>query len=177
MVRQTKLSTLLFLMLFFTACNGDPFHNRSGAIPMLPFSDTELGIQGNRPFHCTQVGSGSYDCTDLNPVGNPVTMNQLAFDGSLEELEELLSQQVDAPVPTTEVDVYQSAQLSWKLYTLETPLKELGPSTYHIQLALAEDEVRCYLIALATQSEDYQADKKMYDAIYNHALYAFKSVE
>lgn len=104
-------------------------------------------------------------------------MNQLAFDGSLEELEELLSQQVDTPVPTTELDVYQSAQLSWKLYTLETPLKEFGPSTFHIQLALAEDEVRCYLIALTTLPEDYQADKKMYDAIYNHALYAFKSVE
>lgn len=177
MVRRTKLSILLFLMLFFTACNGDPFHNRSGAIPMLPFSDTELGIQGNRPFHCTQVGSGVYDCTDLNPAGNPVIMDQLAFDASLEELVELVSQQVDTPVPTTESGVYRSAELSWKLYTLETAIKDLGENTFHIQLALAEDEVRCYLIALATVPEDYQADQKMYDAIYNHALYAFKPVE
>ncbi|HSF83367.1 MAG TPA: hypothetical protein VLA49_19170 [Anaerolineales bacterium] len=177
MAKRLKIFLLLGLILSVSACSGEHLANRSGSIPMLPFSDTELGFRSTRPFFCNQVGMGTYDCTDLNPTGNPVYMNQLVFEGSLTELLELVAQQIDAPLPPEEIGAYQSAALSWKLYTLEAANIELGPDKFHIQVALAEDETRCYLIALAALPEDYQADQKMYDTIFTHALYAFEPME
>jgi len=177
MVKSTVIFILLCLILSLTACNESPLGNQSGAIPMLQYSDSELGLRGVRPFQCNPVATGVYDCTSLNPAGNLVIFEQLALDMSLDELIELFSQQVDTPITQDEPVAYQSAAFSWELYTLEAAVKDLGTEKYHIQIALASDQSRNYLIALATLPEDYQAYQKLYDSIYTHALYAFESLQ
>lgn len=174
MRKVLNIIIILSICLVAAACNGNLFADRPGSIAMQPFSSEELGFRGTRPFYCNPQGSATFDCSSLSSNNSLVIMNQLAFPGSRQELIALLSEEVGLTELLVETGTYQNGALTWELYEFDMVNKLIGPTVLHVRLALAEDQAHIYLIALSALPEDYQANRDVYQTVFEHALYAFE---
>jgi len=177
MKKILKILIVFSICLLTSACGGNLFTDRPGSIAMQSYTNEELGIRGARPFYCNPQGSDTFECSALNSNRSLVIMNQLAFPGTREELIALLSEQTGLTEIPPQVGTYQSSALTWELYEFDMTNKVLGPVVFHAHLALAEDQARIYLIALSALPGDYQANRGLYQSVFEHALYAFEPLE
>jgi len=172
-----RILLILWIFLVTSACGGNLFANRPGSIPMQPYTNEELGIRGVRPFYCNPMSLDTYDCSSLNSNNSLVIMNQIAYPGTRQDLFNLLLEQneiSDFPPP---LGTYQGGSLTWELYEFDIANKIIGPTIFHSRLALAEDQSRIYLVALAALPHDYQLNLALYQSAFEHSLYAFEPIE
>ena len=67
--------------------------------------------------------------------------------------------------------------LTWNLFEIEGQIYDAGPGIYRMDLALAQDSSRFYLVALITRPDEYTAYAAMYEAVFTHALYALQPLD
>jgi len=165
------------LLLVLTACSASLPVGKSGSIALQPFFHQEMGIRGVAPHGCSHAQPGTVECPDLISGQAPVVLVQQAAPVPLDELMDvvLASTTLDQlPEPTGS---YKGTAFTWDLYAVETQLKDLGPVTVRLDLALAEDGSASYLIAMVTLPEDYEANTALLETVYTHALYSLAPLE
>jgi hypothetical protein len=153
---------LLGVLRMVGGCNASLLQGERGSIALMPFWNEEMGIQGVGP---------------LQNWAEQAELVQISFRGTLDDLIPIVQEQTSItqlPEPST---TYRGKALTWSLWSTETQLKEAGPGTWHIELALAEGESAAYLVALVVQPEEYDANPGLYDTVFVHALYALQPLE
>jgi len=161
MIKGLSWGVLACVLLAMTACVAPLPEGESGAVAMIPFTNEEHGIRGNAP---------------MEGWSDRAVLNQESFSGTLDELVELVVAQTDLVRIPRSSGVYRGAYLTWDLYTFSTRVKDAGPDVYRVDLGLAhvERDARYYLVILITRPMDYEANKALYQTVFEHALYALE---
>lgn len=165
MRRKLRGGILVIVLLVSTGCSASLPAGDSGSLTLIPFFDTDAGIAGVVPATCNQSSPGNFECPDL------AVIVQQAYPGSLEELMDLVTAQISVerlPQPTGS---YKGRAFDWELYSLEAQLEAMGPEKMRVELALAEDGSRSYIVALATLPEAYDAQPALFDTVFTHAVF------
>lgn len=165
------------LLLVLTACSTSLPEGKSGSIALLPFFDQEMGIRGVVPHGCSQAQPGTVECANLISGQGPVVLVQQAAPVPLDELMDLVLASTTLELLPEPTGSYKGAAFTWDLYAMETQLKDVGTVTVRLDLALAEDDSSCYLIAMVTLPEDYEANTALLETVYTHALYSLSPLE
>jgi len=69
---------------------------------------------------------------------------------------------------------YRSLAYSWQVYSGGSQVFEAGSQQLHLDVGLAEDGSRAYVVALLTVPQHYEEHTKMYQSVFRHAMYAFE---
>ena len=177
MKKYWLVGILAGLLLVLTACSASLPVGTSGSVALLPFFDEEMGIRGIVPHGCSQAQAGNTECPNLISGQAPVALVQQAAPVPLDEL-------VDAVLASTALEQlpesagsYKGTAFTWDLYAAETQIKDLGPVTVQLDLALAGGESKSYLIAMVTLPEDYEANTALLETVFTHALYSLAPLE
>lgn len=171
---------LALVLLAAAACGSALPQGDSGLVALIPFFSQELGIQGVVPHGCTQVGSDTFECTNLTPDQDFVVLVQSAVPGTMDDLVAIVLDQTDFSELPELAGRYRGKAFTWDLYTGETRLTDAGGAadeTVHLDLALAEGDSAAYIVALVALPEAYNAKPVLYDTIFTHAVYALAPLE
>lgn len=115
----------------------------------------------------------------LEPIdlGEQAQLVQDVFPGSIEELREAALESIGIEELPESIGTYQGAALTWELYSFEAQIKELGPFTVSLDLAMAEDDTESYFVGLVSLPEKYEEDTDKYQAVFYHAIYSFSPIK
>ena len=141
MKNKLSLVVLVSLLLAITACTGLQSGHSSGWIAMTPFTNEEYGIRG------------------VVPPGDWIEQGALvqqSFPGTVDELAPVLLAQTSLDQVPEPVGSYRGAALTWNLYAFETQVKDVGPETVRVDMALAEGDSASYLVAMVTLPDAYE---------------------
>ena len=153
---------ILSVLCLASACTGSLPEGESGSVAMMPFFDQEQGIQGVTP---------------LEGWSDQAALLQQSFPGTKDELVAVIAEQTDLVTLPRPIGTYRGSAFTWDLFKIEGQIYEAGPGIFRMDLALAHDDARYYLIALITQPDEYTARAPMYESVLNHTLYALKPLE
>jgi hypothetical protein len=161
MIRGFFWGVLACVLLAMTACVAPLPEGESGLVAMIPFTNEEYGIRGNAP-----MGGWS----------DRAVLIQESFPGTMDDLVELAVAQTDLVRLPRSTGTYRGAYLTWDLYTFSTRVEDAGPDIYRVDMGLAhvERDARYYLVFLIAQPMDYEANKALYQTVFEHALYALE---
>jgi hypothetical protein len=161
MNKKWILAILALTLLAVPACIPSPPEGASGSIAMIPFVDEEQGIRGNAP---------------LEGWSEEAALIQQAVFGPEDELLAAIVEQTDLVQLPRSTGTYESARLTWHLYSFATQLEQAPPGIYRVDMALAEMEngAGYYMVLLAARSSTYEANRAQYRAVLEHALYALE---
>jgi hypothetical protein len=136
----------------------------SGLVAMIPFTNEEYGIRGNAP---------------LEGWSDRAVLVQESVLGTMDEFVDVVVEKTDLVQLPQTTGVYEGAFLTWDLYTFGTRIAEAGPAVFKVNLGVAQSSggAKQYMVLLITQPMDYPAHKLKYDAVFEHALYAFEPLE
>jgi hypothetical protein len=165
------------LLLVLSACSASLPEGESGSIALLPFFDEEMGIRGVVPHGCNQAQPGTVECTNLISGQGPVVLVQQAVPVRMDEMGDLLLASTTLEQLPESTGSYKGTAFTWDLYAVETQLEGLGPVTFRLDLALAEDDSSSYLVAMVTLPEDYEANTALLETVFGHALYSLDALE
>jgi hypothetical protein len=129
---------------------------------MMPFSDQDQGIQGVAP---------------LEGWSEQAILLQQSFLGTKDELVTAIAEQTDLVTLPRPIGTYRGSALTWELFVIECQIYEAGPGIFRIDLALAQNSTRYYLVSLTTKPDEYAVHAPMYEAVFSHALYALQPLE
>jgi hypothetical protein len=177
MRKHGPAGVLAALLLVLTACSASLPVGRSGSIALVPFFHEELGIRGVVPTGCNHTQPGSVECADLISGRAQVLIVQQAAPVPLDELIEALLSELtleQLPEPTGS---YRGSAFDWDLYAMETQIKDVGPVTVRLDLALAEGDSASYFVGMATLPEDYEANTALLQTVFTHAVYSLAPME
>ena len=165
------------LLLVLTACSASLPVGESGSIALVPFFHEEMGIRGVVPSGCNQPQAGTVECANLISGQAPVVLVQQAAPVPLDELIDALLASTtleQLPEPTGS---YKGSAFIWDLYTAETQIKDVGPVTVRLDLALAGSDSASYFVGMATLPEDYEANTALLQTVFTHALYSLAPLD
>jgi hypothetical protein len=165
------------LLLVLTACSASLPEGESGSIALVPFFHQAMGIRGVVPAGCSQTQPGSVECADLISGRAQVLLVQQAAPVPLDELVEALLSELtleQLPEPTGS---YRGSAFDWDLYAMETQIKDVGPVTVRLDLALAETDSASYIVGMATLPEDYEANMALLQTVFTHAVYSLAPLD
>jgi hypothetical protein len=168
---------LAVLLLVLTACSASLPVGESGSIAIQPFFHQEMGIRGVVPHGCNQPQAGTVECANLISGQAPVILVQQAAPVPLDELIDALLASTtleQLPEPTGS---YKGSAFTWALYAVETQIKDIGPVTVRLHLALAEGDSASYFVGMATLPEDYEANTALLQTVFTHALYSLAPLD
>jgi hypothetical protein len=89
-------------------------------------------------------------------------------------LSALLLEQTDLISLPRSHGTYQGAHLSWELYTFHTQLQDAPPGIYRVDMGISEQDGVQYLAILVCVSTTYDQHTPMYEAVFEHVLYALQ---
>lgn len=171
MSRSLLCGVVMVTLLLLAGCSASLPSGDSGSVTLIPFFNGDSGISGVVPVTCRQAVPGNFECPDLAPDGSMAVIVQQAYPGARDELVgEVLAQTSLAFLPEP-AGSFRGRAFDWDLYSLEAQINEAGPDTMRLELALAEDGSLCYLVALVTLPESYDAHPDLFDTIFTHAVY------
>jgi hypothetical protein len=147
------------LLLLTTGCAVSLPPGDKGVVPMVPFWDEEMGIHGVKP---------------LDGWSEQAMILQQSFPGSRDEMVVLLVEQTDLISLPQSRGVYQGARMLWKLYTFHTQLQDAPPGIYRIDMGVSEQAGVQYFVLLVCVSTTYDQHARMYETVFEHALYALQ---
>jgi hypothetical protein len=165
MSRRLLSGISVIVLLLLTGCTATLPEGDSGSIALMPFFNDDHGISGVVPAGCTESSPGNFDCPDL------AVMVQQAYPGPLEELVDLLLPQLSVEQLPEPVGGYKGRAFDWDLYSLVARIEDSGFDVLRVELALAEEGARSYIVALVTLPEAYEGHPELYDTIFTHAVY------
>jgi hypothetical protein len=165
MSRRLLYGISVIVLLFLTGCSASVPEGDSGSISLIPFFNADHGISGVVPVTCREQAPGSWDCPDL------AVIVQQAYPGPLEELVDLLLPQLSVEQLPEPVGGYKGRAFDWDLYSLEAQIEDSGFDILRVELALAEEGSRSYIMALVTLPEAYEGHPEFYDTVFTHAVY------
>ncbi len=172
MKRNLLLGLLAGLLLIVTGCSAPQDADDPGVIPFIPFFNEDLGIQGIAPLACSQGNPGTFECGELFPGQTVLEIVQQPYPGPKPELISMALAQLSIEELPAATGSTKGAAFTWDLYQFEAQLLELGPTTLHLDLALAEDDERSYFVAMVTLPDEYDAHPVPFDIIFQHAVYS-----
>jgi hypothetical protein len=150
------------MLLALGACSASLPQSERGSIALVPFWNEEMGIQGVEP---------------LQNWAEQADLVQISVPGDMDDLVAIVQEQTEITELPEPSGTYRGKALTWSLWSTETQLKDAGPETWHVELALAEGESAAYLVALVVQPDEYDANTGLYDTVFGHALYALQPLE
>jgi hypothetical protein len=150
------------MLLALGACSASLPQGERGSIALVPFWNEEMGIQGVEP---------------LQNWAEQADLVQISVPGDMDDLVAIVQEQTEITELPEPSGTYRGKALTWSLWSTETQLKDAGPETWHVELALAEGESEAYLVALVVQPDEYDANPGLYDTVFGHALYALEPLE
>jgi hypothetical protein len=162
MGRKLYLVAMVSILLMLSACGARTENSGTGWVAMANYVNEEAGIRGVAP----QAG-----------WPEEAVLGQESMPGTLEDVAALLMEQTSLTELPALTGHYKGAALTWDLYTFETQIEEVGPMTLRVDLALAEDDSRSYIVALVTLPEAYDANPALFDTVFSHALHALTPLE
>ncbi len=161
MKKLILLGVIAAAVLGVTACGASPAHDDSGWVGMQPFVSAESGVRGLTPMegwsHEAQVIQGSA----------PLSMDEVTA--------ELLRQTSLPELPET-VGTYQRDGITWDLFSFESHMQDVEPLV-RLKVALGESESASYWVLVVVLPEAYEANPRLYDTVFRHALYALGPLE
>ncbi len=144
------------------SCTSSTFQTDSqGWVLMRYYISEEKGLRGIEPID----------------LGEDVQLVQEVFPGSIKELREAALESIDIEELPESIGTYQGAALTWELYSFDAQIKELGPFTVSLDVAMAEDDSASYFVGLVTLPEKYEENADKFQAVFYHTLYAFSPIE
>jgi hypothetical protein len=150
------------MLLALGACSASLPQGERGSIALVPFWNEEMGIQGVEP---------------LQNWAEQADLVQISVPGDMDDLVAIVQEQTEITELPEPSGTYRGKALTWSLWSTETQLKDAGPETWHVELALAEGESAAYLVAPVVQPDEYDANPGLYDTVFGHALYALQPLE
>ena len=165
------------LLLVLTACSASLPEGESGSIALLPFVDEEMGIRGVVPHGCNHTQPGTVEFAGLTSGRAQLLLVQQAAPVPLDELVDALLPQLtleQLPEPTGS---YRGSAFDWDLYAMETQIKDIGPVTVRLDLALAGSDSASYFVGMATLPEDYEANTALLQTVFTHAVYSLAPLD
>jgi hypothetical protein len=182
MKRNAILSILLYILLIATACNASLAGGESGSIALTPFSSEEYGVKGAVPVACEQGAPGEFDCRNLRSGQSPVFLILQLYPMTMDEFMPLLVTDLNLTTVPSSRGTFRGTALTWERYYFETPLPELGPEIFRLDLALAEHDSAkqgsiIYAVALLTLPDDYDPHRAFYETVLRHVAYALAPLE
>ncbi len=177
MKKHWLAGVLAGLLPVLMACSASLPVGKSGSIALLPFFHQEMGIRGVVPHGCNQAQPGTVECPDLISGQVPVVLVQQSAPVPLDEL-------IDAVLASTALQQlpeptgsYKGTAFTWDLYAGQTQIKDLGPVTVRLDVALAEGDSASYLVAMVTLPEDYEANTALLQTVFTHAVYSLAPLD
>jgi hypothetical protein len=158
MSKLLRLGAMATALLVVTACGASPALDDSGWVGMQPFVSTESGVRGLMPME------GWSDAAQVVQGSAPLAMDEVTA--------ELLKQTSLQQLPQV-VGTYQSVAITWDLFDLEGHLPDVEP-LLRLKVALGESESASYWVLLVVLPEAYEANPRLYDTVFRHALYALR---
>jgi hypothetical protein len=177
MKRNAILSILMCILLIATACNVSLAGGESGSIALVPFSSKEYGVRGVVPVACEQGAPGQFDCRNLRSGQSPVFLVLQLYSMTMDEFMPLLVTDLNLTTVPSSRGTFRGAALTWELYHFEAPLPELGPETFRLDLALAEQGSIVYAVALLTLPDDYDPHRALYETVLRYVAHALAPLE
>jgi len=168
---------LAALVLAAAGCSFALPEGESGSIPLMPVFNEELGIQGVVLAGCSREDADSHDCSSVTPDEGVLQIVQARIPGSLDDLVGLVMESTALSQLPEASGRYKGSAFTWDLYGFETQLKDVGPVTLRVDLALAEDDAAGYLVAIVTLPDDYESHATWYDTVFTHVVYALAPLE
>ena len=165
------------LLLVLTACSASLPEGESGSIALVPFFHEEMGIRGVVPSGCNQPQAGTVECANLISGQAPVVLVQQAAPVPLDELVDALQSELTLEQIPEPMGGYRGSAFDWDLYAMETQIKDVGPVTVRLDLALAEADSASYFVAMATLPEDYEANTALLQTVFTHAVYSLAPLD
>jgi hypothetical protein len=177
MKKRLLTGVLAGLLLVLTACSASLPVGKSGSIALLPFFHEEMGIRGVVPQGCNQAQPGTVECANLISGQAPVALVQQAAPVSLDELIDLVLASTILEQLPEHTGSYRGTAFNWDLYAGQTKIKDLGPVTVRLDVALAEGDSASYLVAMVSLPEDYEANTALLETVFTHALYSLAPLD
>ena len=164
MSKTLLLTVFACAVVATTACVAPLPEGKSGVIAMIPFTSEEHQIRGNAP---------------LEGWSDQAVLNQESFPGTMEELIAIITDKTDLVQLPKPAGAYESAYLTWDLYTFTTRIPEGGPCLFRVDMALAKagQDAGYYTVILITRPMEYRANREMYQTAFEHVLYALTPLE
>lgn len=164
MRHRSLLNPLLLcgVLLVASACSVSLPQSERGSIALVPFWNEEMGIQGVEP---------------LQNWAEQAELVQLSVPGTLDDLMAIVQEQTSITQLPDPAGTYRGKAFAWSLWSAEAQVKDAGPETWHVELALAEGESAAYLVALVVRPGEYETNPAPYDTVFRHALYALQPLE
>ena len=125
----------------------------------MPFFNEETGMRGVEPVE------GWSDQAML--IHNQVL-------GTIEDMKAEALEQVSWTEMPASTGTYRGRAYTWQIYSGEGQVSEAGSHQLHLDIGLAEDGSRAYVVALLTVPQHYEEHTKMYQSVFGHAMYAFE---
>jgi hypothetical protein len=144
---------------------GPAFTLPLGAIKLVPFTNTQFGIEGVVPDGWTD--QNGFSVFSANPQGLPMIIQQAAPGITAPMLFDLLKSQMQLTQDFEEAGTRDANGLSWKLYQLEDPGMILD-------LAIVEGSQMNYMIMLVSTADDHET---LYNDVFLPAVDALKPIQ
>ncbi len=144
---------------------GPAFTLPLGEIKLVPFTNTQFGIEGVAPDGWTdQDGAGVFVA---GATGLPAIIQQAAPGITAQMLFDILKSQMQLTEDFSETGTRDANGLSWTLYQLETPGMILD-------LAMVEGSQMSYMIMLISTADDHDT---LYNDVFLPAVDALKPIQ
>jgi len=165
-MHRTRALLLLLLLvgatLVIAACDSSLPQDVDGSIALIPFWDEEKGVQGVQPLE--GWSEEAMLIQDAIPMPSTEAMTSLLAGTDLAALPESTGR-------------YTGKAFAWDLYTFETHVQDASVDVVRVNLAVAEDGLTTYAIALVVVPGTYDTRRELFDTVFTHALYALEPME
>jgi hypothetical protein len=155
------LGVMAIALVVVTACGASTASDDSGWVGMQPFVNAESGVRGLMPME------GWSDAAQVVQGSAPLAMDEVTA--------ELLKQTSLQELPQA-VGTYQSDVITWDLFDLEGHMPDVEPLV-RLKVALGESEAASYWVLVVVLPEAYEANPRLYETVFRHALYALRPLE
>jgi hypothetical protein len=162
--------------LALTACAAVPSGGSSGAVPMAPFANLEMGIRGNLPFGCSEQSPGVYTCPELTSDDSFVIVTAQAVPLTRDETIDAFMQEITLPSFPPPWGTYYGRSLHWELYRFGTAVRPLDYAGSRLQLGVASSGDRTFLVTLIAPPNAYSESGEKFEAVFFHMLYALEPI-
>jgi hypothetical protein len=159
--RTTTKWILSLLILGLVGCTTSLQEDSQGWFLMRYYTDEEKGIRGLEPLNW----------------GENAVIIQESFPGNYDELTQALFDETSLEEYPQSTGTYKGAELTWKLYSFETQIQDLGQETVRVELAIAEGNAKFYFVALVALPEEYSSNEDKFWSVYLHTIYALSPYE
>ena len=159
-----KLALFGFILIIPFAvlgCASPQVEHDDGLIIMTPMINREQGIRGVVP----------------DGIENLLVFTQESVPATMDELYPMFLEQTGLDELPQPYDRLSGTAFNWDLYTVETIMPGSGLETVRIDIALTEQDMTTYFVAMISFPDDYNEHARMYETIFTHAVYALAPLQ